>query len=80
MLTDSRETTLVSHETVSHDTFEKRLARMEDISRQVQSGGVSLWRILELTREGKRLFHECEKELQASERELQIISATPGES
>lgn len=58
----------------SPTTFEDKLARMEEISRTVQSG-CPLHRLVELIREGETLHQQCCAELQLVETELSAGAA-----
>jgi len=56
-------------------SFETKLARIEEIVRELESGNVKLDRAIELFKEGKALTAECEALLRSSQ---QQIDATAG--
>lgn len=57
-------------------TFESKLARIEQIVKELESGRVELDRQLALFKEGKRLEAECAALLKSAQAELERASAT----
>ncbi len=60
------------------ETFEAKLARVDEIVKQLETGNVDLQRATELFKEGKTLARECETLLKSAQE--QIDRAGSGES
>lgn len=56
-------------------TFEKALARLEEIVRLLESGQAPLDKSLELYEEGVKLVKECNSKLDNVEKRIKILSA-----
>ena len=60
-------------------TFEQKLARIEAIVRELESGNVELARATELFKEGKDLARACEEQLKNAQAQIDASSeAKPG--
>lgn len=51
-------------------SFETKLARIEEIVRELESGSVKLDRAIELFKEGRALTAECEALLRVSQQQI----------
>ena len=54
-------------------SFEKAMARLEEIVERLESGEASLDETISLFEEGKRLGQECRRQLSEVEKKIQII-------
>jgi exodeoxyribonuclease VII small subunit len=59
-------------------TFEQKLARIDAIVKELESGTVELQRATELFKEGKTLSRECEALLKSAQDEIEKAAATDG--
>jgi exodeoxyribonuclease VII small subunit len=62
-------------------TFESKLARIEEIVRELEAGNVKLDRAIDLFKEGKALTAECEALLRSSQQQIDAAmgpSTSPG--
>ena len=60
-------------------TFEEKLARLDQIVKELEGGSAKLQRMTELFREGKRLASECELQLKTSQEEVdKAMGPEPG--
>ncbi|MBO4404349.1 MAG: exodeoxyribonuclease VII small subunit [Treponema sp.] len=59
------------------DNFEQKLARLEELSRVIRQGDVSLEKALEVFEEGIKLSKGMEKELDDMEGKIQILMNSP---
>jgi exodeoxyribonuclease VII small subunit len=55
---------------VSPATFEAKLARIDEIVKQLEAGSVDLQRATELFKEGKTLARECEALLKTAQEQI----------
>lgn len=60
-------------------SFEMKLARIEEIVRELESGSVKLDRAIELFKEGRTLTAECEALLRVSQQQIDAAMG-PGAS
>jgi exodeoxyribonuclease VII small subunit len=54
-------------------SFEKKMARLEEIVERLESGEAALDETIRLFEEGKQLGQECRDELTAFEKKIQMI-------
>jgi exodeoxyribonuclease VII small subunit len=54
-------------------SFEKAMARLDEIVERLESGEASLDETIRLFEEGKRLGQECRRQLTAVEKKIQVI-------
>ena len=54
-------------------TFEKKMARLEEIVERLESGEATLDETIRLFEEGKQLGQQCRKELAEFEKKIQMI-------
>jgi len=59
-------------------TFEKAMARLEEIVARLESGEASLDEMIRLFQEGKRLGQQCRRQLTEWEKKIQIIVEKEG--
>ena len=64
----------------SDRTFEKKLSRMEEISKTLSDPDTDLLKAVSLFEEGMKLASEVDKQLSEIERRVQIVTSRPGES
>jgi exodeoxyribonuclease VII small subunit len=57
--------------------FEGKLARIEEIVRELETGNVKLDRAIELFKEGKTLTAECEALLRTSQQQIDAANDAP---
>jgi exodeoxyribonuclease VII small subunit len=57
--------------------FEAKLARIEEIVRELETGNVKLDRAIELFKEGKTLTAECEALLRTSQQQIDAANDAP---
>ncbi|MGB6987466.1 MAG: exodeoxyribonuclease VII small subunit [Candidatus Aquilonibacter sp.] len=57
--------------------FEGKLARIEEIVRELETGNVKLDRAIELFKEGKTLTAQCEALLRTSQQQIDAANDTP---
>ena len=53
--------------------FEDALARLEEVVKELEDGGLSLEKSLELFEEGVRLVKFCKLELDQAEKKIEIV-------
>jgi len=53
--------------------FEEALARLEEVVKELEDGGLSLEKSLELFEEGVKLVKFCKLELDQAERKIEIV-------
>lgn len=53
--------------------FEEALARLEEVVKELEDGGLSLEKSLELFEEGVKLVKFCKTELDQAERKIEIV-------
>lgn len=53
--------------------FEEALARLEEVVKELEDGGLSLEKSLELFEEGVKLVKFCKMELDQAERKIEIV-------
>lgn len=58
-------------------SFEGKLARIEEIVRELETGNVKLDRAIELFKEGKTLTAECETLLRTSQQQIDAANDAP---
>jgi exodeoxyribonuclease VII small subunit len=58
-------------------SFEEKLERLEEISEQMQKGGIPLEQAVELFEEGIKISKGLEKELSKIERRIEILVNSP---
>jgi exodeoxyribonuclease VII small subunit len=58
-------------------SFEGKLARIEEIVRELETGNVKLDRAIELFKEGKTLTAECEALLRTSQQQIDAANDAP---
>jgi exodeoxyribonuclease VII small subunit len=58
-------------------SFEAKLARIEEIVRELETGNVKLDRAIELFKEGKSLTAECEALLRTSQQQIDAANDSP---
>ena len=61
-------------------TFEKKLSRMEEISRTLSDPETDLMKAVSLYEEGMKIASEVDAELSKIERRIEIVTSRPGES
>ena len=61
-------------------TFEKKLSRMEEISRTLSDPETDLLKAVSLYEEGMKIASEVDSELSKIERRIEIVTSRPGES
>ncbi len=61
-------------------TFEKRLSRMEEISKALSDPETDLNKAVGLYEEGMKLAGEVDEELSKIERRIEIVTSRPGQS
>ena len=61
-------------------TFEKKLSRMEEISRTLSDSETDLMKAVSLYEEGMKIASEVDAELSKIERRIEIVTSRPGES
>ncbi len=61
-------------------TFEKKLSRMEEISKALSDPSTDLQKAVSLYEEGMKLAGEVDSELSKIERRIEIVTSRPGES
>ena len=62
-------------------TFEQKLARIDEIVKELESGSVELARATELFKEGKTLARECEALLKGAQEQVdKAMGDAPGAS
>ena len=61
-------------------TFEKKLSRMEEISRTLSDSETDLMKAVSLYEEGMKIASEVDAELSKIERCIEIVTSRPGES
>ena len=57
--------------------FEAKLARIEEIVRELETSNVKLDRAIELFKEGKTLTAQCEALLRTSQQQIDAANDTP---
>ena len=62
------------------NTFEKKLSRMEEISRTLSDPETDLLKAVSLYEEGMKIASEVDSELSKIERRIEIVTSRPGES
>ena len=62
------------------DTFEKKLTRMEEISKALSDPATDLQEAVTLYEEGMKIAGEVDTELSKIERRIEIVTSRPGES
>jgi exodeoxyribonuclease VII small subunit len=62
-------------ERAAQPSLEAALARLEEIARELEGGGLELEQALERYREARRLYDLCVQKLSAAEREVQVLMA-----
>ena len=60
-------------------TFEKKLSRMEEISRTLSDPETDLLKAVSLYEEGMKIASEVDSELSKIERRIEIVTSRPGE-
>jgi len=63
-----------------NDKFEKKLSRMEEISKALSDPETDLQKAVDLYEEGMKLANEVDTELSKIERRIEIVTSRPGES
>ncbi|HAN43268.1 MAG TPA: exodeoxyribonuclease VII small subunit [Sphaerochaeta sp.] len=61
-------------------TFEKKLSRMEEISKALSDPATDLQKAVSLYEEGMGLAKDVDTELSKIERRIEIVTSKPGES
>jgi len=61
-------------------TFEKKLSRMEEISRTLSDSETDLMKAVSLYEEGMKIASEVDAELSKIERRIEIVTSRPSES
>ena len=61
-------------------TFEKKLSRMEEISKTLSDPETDLLKAVSLYEEGMKIASEVDSELSKIERRIEIVTSRPGES
>ena len=61
-------------------TFEKKLSRMEEISKALADPATDLQKAVDLYEEGMKLASEVDSELSKMERRIEIVTSRPGEN
>ena len=61
-------------------TFEKRLSRMEEISKVLSDPATDLQKAVTLYEEGMKIASQVDEELSKIERRIEIVTSRPGES
>lgn len=61
-------------------TFESAMARLEEISVQLENGGSSLEESMELFEEGTHLIRYCNEQLTTAEQKIERLTEAGGES
>ncbi len=61
-------------------TFEKKLSRMEEISKALSDPSTDIQKAVTLYEEGMKLAGEVDTELSKIERRIEIVTSKPGES
>ena len=61
-------------------SFEKKLSRMEEISRTLSDTETDLLKAVSLYEEGMKIASEVDSELSKIERRIEIVTSRPGES
>ena len=64
---------MAAKKTTGAETFETRMARLEELTRTLEGGGVPLAEALTLYEEGAKLVQALEKELTAAQQRLTIL-------
>lgn len=64
----------------SDKSFEKKLSRMEEISRTLSDSETDLMKAVSLYEEGMKIASEVDAELSKIERRIEIVTSRPGES
>ncbi|HEY1428588.1 MAG TPA: exodeoxyribonuclease VII small subunit [Candidatus Tumulicola sp.] len=57
-------------DTAAPETFEAKLARIDEIVKQLETGNVDLQRATELFKEGKTLARDCETLLKSAQEQI----------
>lgn len=60
-------------------TFEKKLSRMEEISKALSDSETDLLKAVSLYEEGMKIASEVDEELSKIERRIEIVTSRPGE-
>lgn len=60
-------------------TFEKKLSRMEEISKTLSDPDTDLLKAVSLYEEGMKIASEVDEELSKIERRIEIVTSRPGE-
>lgn len=60
-------------------SFEQKLARVEQIVKELEGASVDLARATLLFKEGKALIRDCEKDLKAAEAQIRDVDRAPDE-
>ena len=63
-----------------NDKFEKKLSRMEEISKALSDPETDLQKAVDLYEEGMKLANEVDTELSKIERRIEIVTSRPGEN
>ena len=61
-------------------TFEKRLSRMEEISKALSDPATDLQKAVTLYEEGMKIASQVDEELSKIERRIEIVTSRPGEN
>ncbi len=64
----------------SEKSFEKRIERMEEISKALSNPETDLQKAVTLYEEGMKIASEVDEELSKIERRIEIVTSRPGES